>query len=478
MPHMTAVSQPASPVAPRPPCRARLPWMTGGRAFRPLALLPALGAACGVSPEPLMVTPLIYVDGHVDPFDGLAQERRTSEVTIFFASNREPFDGRDEDDESFAPSNVVSAELHLGTAEVRLGDEKVTWDVLETVSRSASTARPPVIELLGATWLDTVPVRQASSDACLGWETTSEPVAAAFLDAVNAELNELPGSEIVIYIHGAKVDFYNACAFTAEIEHFLGRRFVPIAFSWPTHQNIFSYLFREDVRRAEASGAALTTLLGLLADGTTATRIHLVCWSAGARVASAALMGLAEAGAPDGPRRHRLGTVVFELPDVELSVFLDRLPLTASVAERTVVTVTDDDEALSMAEALMGGGPRAGKPWPHSDQDETMLESLRTVEFIDLSWGKKDRGFNIAGHRCWFRHPWGATDLIMVLRFDLPAEDRGLVETDLWRVWALPSDYPQRVRDAASQAVEAVPRSAQSVPLAPKAPSADPRIRP
>lgn len=404
--------------------------------------------ACGVSPEKIMATPVIYVDGHVDPFVDLPPERRTPELDVFFATNRERFD---DDDEDVWYTDAESEGLHLGSASMCLGGEGITWEQLRALSTIASTAKPPTIRLLGARELAATRLLDPGPNA----DPAPPPETAAFLAAVNAELAQSSQNEIVIYIHGAKVDFYNACAFTAEIQHFLGRGFVPIAFSWPTHDHIFAYLLGEDVRRASDSTWALAALLDLLADGTDASRINIVCWSAGGRVTSQALAEIAEAAGPGARERYRLGAVVFEMPDVELGVFLDRLPAIAAIAERPVITVTDDDEALDIAEVLMGGGRRAGKQGHHGDSEQALLESLPNVEIVDVSHGKKDRGFNITGHRCWFRHPWGVTDLIMLVRFDLSASERGLVETDLWGVWAMPADYPQRAGAAAAARVAA-----------------------
>ncbi|MFO0874118.1 MAG: alpha/beta hydrolase [Phycisphaerales bacterium] len=403
-------------------------------------------SACGVSPEKIMATPVIYVDGRVEPFADLPPERRTPELDVFFATNRELFD----DDEDVWYTDVESERLHLGSASMRLGDDSITWEELYKVSTSASCPKPPTIRLMGARELAGTPLLAPGPNV----DPAPPQETAAFLAAVNKALAESSQNEIVIYIHGAKVDFYNACAFTAEIQHFLGRGFVPIAFSWPTHDHIFAYLLGEDVRRASDSTGALSALLDLLADGTSASRINIVCWSAGGRVTSQALAEIAEAAGPGARERYRLGAVVFEMPDVELGLFLDRLPAIASIAERPVITVTDDDEALDVAEIFMGGGPRAGKQGHASDDEQALLESLPNVEIVDVSHGKEERGFNITGHRCWFMHPWGVTDLIMLLRFDLPASERGLVETDLWGVWAMPVDYPQRAGAAAAARVQ------------------------
>ncbi|MCH8169023.1 MAG: alpha/beta hydrolase, partial [Proteobacteria bacterium] len=114
------------------------------------------------------------------------------------------------------------------------------------------------------------------------------------LENLSDAIGQARDKDVLIYVHGAKVNFYNACAFTAQLDHFMGRDMTSVAFSWPTRQNIFSYAFGSDVRRAYDSGAALATLIELLAMVTPARRIHVLCWSAGGRVTTRALTTLRE----------------------------------------------------------------------------------------------------------------------------------------------------------------------------------------
>ena len=87
-----------------------------------------------------------------------------------------------------------------------------------------------------------------------------------FVDAINSELAEAVDKEIMIYVHGTKVDFSNSLILTAEIDHFAGRDYIGLAFAWPSHQNILSYLLGTDVRRALDSSVIYHTLLDTLAN--------------------------------------------------------------------------------------------------------------------------------------------------------------------------------------------------------------------
>jgi esterase/lipase superfamily enzyme len=85
-----------------------------------------------------------------------------------------------------------------------------------------------------------------------------------FIDAINKELDKAVDKEIMVYVHGTKVDFANATILTAEVGHFAGRDFVGLAFAWPSHQNILYYLTGIDVRRALNSSSSSNKLAGFI----------------------------------------------------------------------------------------------------------------------------------------------------------------------------------------------------------------------
>ena len=63
-------------------------------------------------------------------------------------------------------------------------------------------------------------------------------------------------------------------------------------------------------------------------------------------------------------------------------------------------------------------------------------------------FGGEDRGFDITGHRYWFDNPWANSDALLVLRTDLDAESRGLMQGEESSVlWWMPQDYPRRLAE-------------------------------
>ena len=75
--------------------------------------------------------------------------------------------------------------------------------------------------------------------------------------------------------------------------------------------------------------------------------------------------------------------------------------------------------------------------------------SISNVEIIDVSIGQEIRGFNITGHHYWYRHPWMSSDIIFLMRTDLPPARRGLSPAEMESVWYLSPNYPEKIRDAA-----------------------------
>jgi esterase/lipase superfamily enzyme len=406
-----------------------------------LAAFGGLGG-CGSPPLGLMPTPIAYAELGIDPYAHLEEHEQRTDLRVFYATNRTPTGEPGAD----AYGNEPSPMMHLGHATVRFGHEAVGWPDLLAASTSADREEKIMLSLEDAVEL------RAIDPAAVPLDEHADSLA-PFAAAINAQLAETRDKQIVIYVHGAKVNFYNGCVSSAELAHFAGRDYVPMAFCWPTHQNIFAYIAGEDVERGRRAAHDLRALLEFLATRTDAEKIHVICWSAGGIVTTRALVELRDRYPglhhDELRERLRLGTVAFAAIDVEVNRFLEELPDIHYVCERVVVTMSDHDMALEMSVKFRGGGQRIGMSADSLTRREIEVASaLPRLELVDVSFAKEQREFDIVGHRYWYQHPWVSTDVLFLLRTGLPADRRGLTTVSGGHVWFFPPDYPDRVREA------------------------------
>lgn len=406
-----------------------------------LAVLLLLGGCAGPQIEPLMPTPVLFTELGVGPLDHIPPEQRWKPRRVYYATTRE----REDDLQRIDYGNREGEQLALGMSLIGFGGPEVSWSDLNRFSRQAD--RPEVIPLSIAGLVEAGGYQpQAPGEAQGG----AEGAAAWLLADLNASIDAARDRDLLVYVHGAKVNFYNANAFAAQLDHFMGRDMTSLAFAWPTRQSIVAYGSGGDVRRAYRSAQSLASLLSVLARQSRARRIHVVCWSAGGRVVTSAVRQLYEShpgSAAEARDTYRIGTLYFAAADVPGDEFLDALPALNSLARRVVVTVSSNDGALNMAQRFMGGGARIGQrrqDLPPEQLDQVL--AANRLEVVDVSRGSDERGFDITGHRYWVSHPWASSDVILAVRSDLGPEERALQPTDLGILWGLPADYPARLR--------------------------------
>ncbi|WP_405225810.1 alpha/beta hydrolase [Lentisalinibacter sediminis] len=405
-----------------------------------LAATLVMAGCAGPRVQPLMPTPVLFTEMDVSPLDHIPEAQRWNPRRVYYTTTRQREDDLMRIDYSNAESDVVSVGMSL----IGFGGPDVSWSDLIEYSRRAE--RPEAVDLTIAGLIE-------AGNFMVDEEGKVRDIggAAAWLMAdLNASIESARDQDLLIYVHGAKVNFYNANAFAAQLDHFMGRDMTSMAFSWPTRQNILAYGSGSDVRRAYTAAPALTALLELLARDSVARRIHIICWSAGGRVVNSALSQLHARHAGDGEdlrKRFRLGTVYFAAADVPGEEFLEALPALNDLATRIVVTVSSRDSALQMARTFMRGGSRIGQRNVElSEEQMDVVLAADRLEVVDVSLGWEGRGFDITGHRYWYDHPWASTDMILAVRSDLGPGERALAPTDLELLWGIPPDYPERLR--------------------------------
>ncbi len=399
---------------------------------------------CGVSIVPLMPTPVLYTESGISPLEHIPESERWTPRRVYYATDRT----RNKNLQEISYGNEPSDRVSVGLALIGFGGPDMTWADLDNASKQAD--RDQDVRLFIAGVLETghfsqdTPPFDAAGANHAGW----------LIADINDSIEDSRDRDVLIYVHGAKVNFYNACAFAAQLDHFMGRDMTSVAFSWPTRQDIFAYAFGSDRQRAHSSADSLASVLEALAQGTTARKIHVLCWSAGARLVTRTFLVLRERYPDESEEslRHRLriGTTYFAAGDMPRDKFIEALPTIHALADRVVVTASSDDEALKTAKIIMGEDYRIGQiAAPLSDEQVDFLESLDRLEIVNVSLGREDRGFDITGHGYWFNHPWASTDVVLAIRSDFPPGERGLLMSEDSNIlWYMPRDYPQRVLES------------------------------
>lgn len=413
-----------------------------------LVALVLLSSGCSGPPvEPLMPTPVLFSELSLSPLDNISEDRRWKPRRVYYATTRE----REKTLQRIDYGNREGEAISAGMTLIGFGGDGLSWSDLREYSRVQE--RPDVVELSIAGLLEAGTFKP-SPDGPVSRHAVEG--LAFLLNDLNRSIEDAKDQDLLIYVHGAKVNFYNANVFAAQLDHFMGREMTSIAFSWPTRQNIVSYGLGGDVQRAYRAAPALASLIEVLADKTAARRIHVVCWSAGGRVVTAALEELHSRHGGSGAdlrERFRLGTVYYAAADVPTTEFVAALPELNALANRVVVTMSSKDGALDMARSFMGGGARIGQRQQQAltGEGRDAILAADRLEVVDVSRGWEGRGFDITGHRYWIDHPWASSDLVLAVRSDFGPAERGLVPTDLELLWAIPADYPARLRALLTQ---------------------------
>ena len=433
---MDVVQQRARAVLPG--VRKRRPGLNGLLLWA-LVLSSGLLAACQSPPVRLMPTPVSFSNTSVDPFAHAGATLGSTEVPVFYATNRAALIEKPEP----VHLTLASSDLRLGVAHVRIGDETLDWETLHRLSTSADPEERPIVQL---DWLEQLATLRRNQPV------EAHPDAQAFFALVNRALAASPNSELVIYVHGSNNVVPRATAQASQFRHFTGRRMVVLAFIWPSAGSLFRYL--TDVANASLSVDPFAYLVELLAEHTQASRIDVLAYSAGAQIVSPALARLGTPGPGESRealrQRLRLGQIYYAAPDIDTRRFVDELGAYVDVVDRVTVSANLNDLALRFS-ALVGGASRAGRP----NLSELSLEQSQFLLAASQKYGtdllKVDPNdipdLPLRSHAFWYEDPWVSGDLLG--KFLLRAEPvpRGLeVEYtgDGIRYWTFPEDFGER----------------------------------
>lgn len=393
--------------------------------------------------RPLMPTPVLYLAG-VDPFTGLPADRRDRQMQLFYATDR----GMGADTPSGygqTPSDVLS----LGTCDLEIVSDETSWKKLRDATLSAS--REQYIGLR----LDRVNP-MAEVDLSPKADPPSEEALAPFLKSLNASINQHRDKTLNIFVHGAVMPFADAMTMASDYHHFCGRSATWLSFAWPAHLYVYQYALGEDSQRIVHSAYHLARLLELLGEHCDARKINIICWSAGGRLVGDALLQLHELNPGKTPQQIRaetkIGHIIFCSSDESFQGFTAKMKRYHEIPEAITYTLTDEDFVLELSALVNEESQRVG----HADSDDLralsdLLQTMPNVAVLDVSYAKRQRGFDITGHRLWINQPWVSSDIILNLLSDWTPKQRGLDPTPHPNIWSMTEAYPGRVQAVAEQ---------------------------
>jgi esterase/lipase superfamily enzyme len=427
------------------------PWMA--RVIILLAAAVLLGACS--SKRPLMPTPDVYSLGIKQAFAAtLPAELKTVDLNIMYATDR--VSGHRKDGRlDYGMGREHS--LAIGEAVVNIGGD-ITWE--ELAADAGTGVRSPALNL----GIDSVTERaRGPRDSIVYYGADGNLLATAKgaqeLEAMTSTTHEMirarlataPRKEILLYVHGVKNTFDDALYTTAELWHYLGREFVPIAYSWPAGKKGLLRGYSYDRESSEFTVFHFKRFLEWLATLPEVEGIHIIAHSRGTDVVFTAIRELtieARAGGELPQERYKLRNVVIAAPDINLEVSLQRTERegTRWAAERWTTYTFPRDKAIGISEWLFVGG-RFGKAGYDNIDDMARMwaEDFAQVDSVsrDSLIQYDGRRGGAHGHDYFRTNPAVASDLVLTVRYSRPpgAENGRPLEHVEGLFWKIDDDY-------------------------------------
>ncbi len=377
----------------------------------------ALLAAAGCSQQ-LMPTPNLYAGSKNNPFADVPPALQHSDIDVLFVTDRaETKDKNGKPDFGYDRSRSLA----FGSYIVGVG-ENVSWEdlVRESRTQSRKTSLPlsrKEIRVVGQ--LPATPALVVTPEGKL----VDDPAAAEqksklrdqFCAEISRRLAENPSQkEAFVFIHGFNNTIDDSAFTIAEIWHFMGRKGIPIAYTWPAGRG-YAY----DRESGEFTIFHLKQFLRGLASCPGIEKINIVAHSRGTDVATTALRELAieyrNAG-KDPQQELKLGNLVLCAADLDIDVVSQRIVAEKlpAVPERLTIYVSETDKALGAAGWLFDSTDRLGRmrfSEIRPEQRKNLAGMGKQLQIIDAQISADG-----IGHAYFHSNPAVSSDLILILR--------------------------------------------------------------
>ena len=417
---------------------------------RLLGLMPlfVLAGACVSNPHTidLMPAPSVFAGWEINPLPKGSPPVSYDDFGMLYATDRKPAESPYEIPFYLNEPGFV---LRLGSARVKAGPEGMDWEEARRISLAKNRTTDYPLQVLSVDETGVLASTYTFITQPDPPPTTPDQAGKQFAELIDERLAGSGIKDVYIYIHGYRVVFDNPVLVASELWHFLGYRGAFIAYAWRSTPRTLAYA--SDTETTVTRARNLRLLLTYLAEKTQVERIHIIGYSAGARLVLRALeqLALLNADATDDQIRKnvRIGSVVFIGADVSREGFgaataegLLRIP------ERTTVYVSSADIALNISQWIFGR-ERLGQMWadgipPRVAEFVRENTSLEIVDVTDAAGATSGDG-----HSYFRDSPWVSSDMLTYLAHNVGPARRGLVKAaDDVPVWTFPPDYIERLR--------------------------------
>ena len=276
-------------------------------------------------------------------------------------------------------------------------------------------------------------------------------IEASMHSRVSEILAETPRNEVVIYIHGYNNSFTDAAFQLAEIWHFLGRKHLPILYTWPAGHEGVSGLrgYNYDRESSEFTIYHLKQFLKSLGRMDEIEKIHIIAHSRGTDVVVNSLREVFlefRAEGKDPAKELRIANVVLAAPDIDYQVILQRVVAEHSVSgvEQATIYTSPGDKAIRISEWLYGSLARIGHMGSSdvkSELTQKQMDSIAENSSINLIQfrGKSDT----VGHGYFTSNSSVSSDLITLINTGAKAgsPQRPLINEGAI-YWVIEDGYP------------------------------------
>jgi len=379
-----------------------------------------------------MPTPDVYALGIKEPYpETLPSELRTADVNIMYLTDRLP---EPEEEGRLDYGMGRNHLLALGEAVVNIGGD-LDWEALAADARTGVRSSAVNLSVISVTEkvqgpLGTLISYQADGSLGGGEDAVrqAKALAESSQELVSRRLAMAPRKEILLFVHGVNTSFDEALFTTAELWHYLGREFLPIAYSWPAGHGGALRGYTYDRESSEFTVFHFKRLLAWLSGIPELEGIHIVAHSRGTDVVATAIRELTIEARASGmlpQEQFKLRNVVMASPDISIDVLLQRTEREGTLwaAERWTTYTSGRDKAISLSEWLFGED-RFGKAG--SGGTDPVVKALMASRSHEDASGRdsvieySDRNVGAAGHTFFRTNPAVSSDLVLTVRYGLP----------------------------------------------------------